>query len=43
MATGGEYPYLWLDAKVERVRERGGVCSTRRSTFRVLTPLTYAS
>jgi putative transposase len=21
----GEYPYLWLDAKVERVRERGGV------------------
>src|SRR4051794_9703720 len=21
---GGEYPYLWLDAKVERVRERGG-------------------
>jgi putative transposase len=22
---GGEYPYLWLDAKVERVREPGGV------------------
>jgi putative transposase len=22
----GRYPYLWLDAKVERVRERGGVC-----------------
>jgi transposase-like protein len=21
----GQYPYLWLDAKVERVRERGGV------------------
>ena len=21
----GEYPYLWLDAKVEKVRERGGV------------------
>ena len=21
----GEYPYLWLDAKIERVRERGGV------------------
>jgi putative transposase len=21
----GDYPYLWLDAKVERVRERGGV------------------
>ena len=21
----GEYPYLWVDAKVERVRERGGV------------------
>ena len=20
----GAYPYLWLDAKVERVRERGG-------------------
>jgi transposase-like protein len=24
-ATGGRYPYLWLDAKVERVREPGGV------------------
>ena len=24
----GEYPYLWLDAKVERVRERGGVRQT---------------
>jgi putative transposase len=22
---GGEYPYLWLDAKIERVREPGGV------------------
>jgi putative transposase len=22
---GGEYPYLWLDAKLERVREPGGV------------------
>ena len=22
---GGQYPYLWLDAKVERVREPGGV------------------
>jgi putative transposase len=22
---GGAYPYLWLDAKIERVRERGGV------------------
>jgi putative transposase len=21
----GEYPYLWLDAKIERVRDRGGV------------------
>jgi Transposase, Mutator family len=21
----GDYPYLWLDAKIERVRERGGV------------------
>jgi putative transposase len=25
----GAYPYLWLDAKVERVRERGG-WATRR-------------
>jgi putative transposase len=24
----GRYPYLWLDAKVERVREPGG-CGTR--------------
>jgi putative transposase len=24
----GAYPYLWLDAKVERVREPGG-CATR--------------
>ena len=22
---GGAYPYLWLDAKIERVREPGGV------------------
>jgi len=22
---GAQYPYLWLDAKIERVRERGGV------------------
>jgi putative transposase len=21
----GDYPYLWLDAKIERVREPGGV------------------
>jgi putative transposase len=26
----GAYPYLWLDAKVERVREPGGVRHPRR-------------